>query len=92
VAIGGILVRVRARSQWTLYVGGNPAAVPMTATVSNVVHSLGQNWKLLTAAAFISMALPMVVFFMLQQYFVRGILVGAVKRVRPCGEECARRS
>jgi len=62
-----------------IYVGGSPAVAPMTVTVSNLVSSLGQNWQLLTAAAFISMALPMAVFFMLQQYFVRGILAGAVK-------------
>lgn len=62
-----------------IYVGGSPAVAPMTVTVSNLVNSLGQNWQLLTAAAFISMALPMVVFFSLQQYFVRGILAGAVK-------------
>lgn len=62
-----------------IYVGGAPAVAPMTVTVSNLVNSLGQNWQLLTAAAFLSMALPMVVFFALQQYFVRGILAGAIK-------------
>jgi len=62
-----------------IYVGGTPAVAPMTVTVSNLVNSLGQNWQLLTAAAFISMALPMAVFFALQQYFVRGILAGAIK-------------
>ena len=48
-------------------------------TVSHLVSSLGQNWQLLTAAAFISMVLPLAVFFSLQQSFVRGILAGAVK-------------
>lgn len=62
-----------------IFVGGTPAVAPMTVTVSNLVNSLGQNWQLLTAAAFISMLLPMVVFFTLQQYFVRGILAGAIK-------------
>jgi alpha-glucoside transport system permease protein len=62
-----------------IYVGGRPAVAPMTVTVSNLVNSLGQNWQLLTAAAFISMALPLAVFFALQRYFVRGILAGAVK-------------
>ena len=62
-----------------IYGGGTPAVAPMTVTVSNLVNSLGQNWQLLTAAAFISMALPMAVFFALQQYFVRGILAGAIK-------------
>ena len=62
-----------------VYLGGSPAVAPMTVTVSNLVNSLGQNWQLLTAAAFISMALPLVLFFSLQQYFVRGILAGSVK-------------
>ena len=41
--------------------------------------SQGQSWHLLTAGAFISMVLPMVVFFSLQRYFVRGMTAGAVK-------------
>jgi alpha-glucoside transport system permease protein len=40
---------------------------------------MGIGWQLLTAAAFISMALPMIVFFSLQRFFVRGMLAGAVK-------------
>jgi alpha-glucoside transport system permease protein len=48
-------------------------------TVSNLVNSLGGNWQLLTAAAFISMALPLAVFLSLQRYFIRGILAGAIK-------------
>lgn len=62
-----------------VYVGGTPNVAPMTVTVSNLVNSLGGNWQLLTSAAFISMLLPLVVFFALQQYFVRGILAGAIK-------------
>lgn len=62
-----------------IYLGGHPAVAPMTVTVSNLVNSLGGNWELLTAAAFISMLLPLVVFFALQRYFVRGILAGSVK-------------
>lgn len=62
-----------------IYLGGTPSVAPMTVTVSNLVNSLGQNWQLLTAAAFISMILPLIVFFSLQQYFVRGILAGSVK-------------
>ncbi|MGZ8599208.1 MAG: carbohydrate ABC transporter permease, partial [Actinomycetota bacterium] len=38
-----------------------------------------ENWQLLTAAAFISMSLPLVVFFSLQKYFVRGLTAGSVK-------------
>jgi alpha-glucoside transport system permease protein len=62
-----------------IYVGGFPSVAPMTVTISNLVNSLGQGWQLLTAAAFISMLLPLVVFFALQRYFVSGILAGSVK-------------
>ncbi|HOG48086.1 MAG TPA: carbohydrate ABC transporter permease [Anaerolineae bacterium] len=62
-----------------IYLGGQRSVAPMTVTVANLVNSYGQDWQLLTAAAFISMLLPMVVFFSLQQYFVRGILAGSVK-------------
>jgi alpha-glucoside transport system permease protein len=62
-----------------IFLGGNPSVAPMTVTIANLVSSLGGNWQVLTAAAFISMALPLVVFFGLQRYFVRGILAGSVK-------------
>jgi alpha-glucoside transport system permease protein len=41
--------------------------------------SRGETWHLLTAAAFISMVLPVTVFFALQKYFVRGLTAGSVK-------------
>jgi alpha-glucoside transport system permease protein len=62
-----------------IYLGGSPTVGPVTLKVANLVGSRGQNWELLTAAAFVSMALPLVVFFLLQRYFVRGILAGSVK-------------
>jgi alpha-glucoside transport system permease protein len=62
-----------------VYLGGSPSVAPMTVTVSNLVNSLGQSWQLLTAAAFLSMVLPLAVFIALQQYFVRGVLSGSVK-------------
>jgi alpha-glucoside transport system permease protein len=62
-----------------IYLGGSPDVAPLTVTVSNLVNSLGQDWQLLTAAAFVSMALPLLVFVTLQRYFVRGILAGSVK-------------
>ena len=62
-----------------IYLGGTPSVAPMTLTIANLTNSLGQGWQLLTAAAFISMALPLVVFFSMQRYFVRGILAGSVK-------------
>ena len=62
-----------------IYLGGTEKVSPLTLRLSSLVNSLGQNWHLLTAAAFISMALPLVLFFSLQRYFVRGILAGSVK-------------
>ena len=62
-----------------IYLGGTEEVAPLTLKLSSLINSLGQNWHLLTAAAFISMALPLVVFFSLQRYFVRGILAGSVK-------------
>lgn len=62
-----------------IYLGGFPQVAPMTVTISNLVSSLGANWQVLTAAAFVSMFLPMIVFFSLQKYFVRGVLAGSIK-------------
>jgi alpha-glucoside transport system permease protein len=62
-----------------VYLGGSRSVAPMTVTISNLVNSFGSSWHLLTAAAFVSMMLPLVVFFALQRYFVEGILAGAVK-------------
>jgi len=60
-----------------VFLGGQKPV--LTYQISNMVSSLGAGWHLLTAAAFISMALPMIVFFSLQRFFVRGMLAGAVK-------------
>ena len=51
----------------------------VTSALANLVGERGQDWHLLTAGAFISMVLPMVVFFALQRYFVRGLMAGSVK-------------
>jgi alpha-glucoside transport system permease protein len=62
-----------------ILLGGAPDRAPLTVTIANLVNSYGQGYQLLTAAAFISMALPLVIFFSMQRYFVRGILAGSVK-------------
>lgn len=62
-----------------VYLGGSPDVAPLTVAISNLVGSRGRGWELLTAAAFISVSLPLVVFFSLQRYFIRGILAGSVK-------------
>ncbi|MEO8229185.1 MAG: carbohydrate ABC transporter permease [Chloroflexota bacterium] len=63
-----------------MFIGAqNAGNLPLTIAIANLSTSLGGDWQLLMAAAFISMALPLVVFFALQRYFVRGITGGAVK-------------
>jgi alpha-glucoside transport system permease protein len=62
-----------------IFLGGNPQYAPMTLTVANLLGSYGTNYQVLTAAAFISMVLPLTVFFSLQRYFVRGMLAGSIK-------------
>ena len=61
------------------YLGGLPDQSVMTLELSRLVGGRGQQWHLLTAGAFVTMLLPMVVFLALQRYFVRGILSGSVK-------------
>jgi alpha-glucoside transport system permease protein len=62
-----------------IFLGGTRQNRVLTIALANLVGSRGENWELLTAAAFISMALPLIVFFALQKYFVRGLTAGAVK-------------
>jgi alpha-glucoside transport system permease protein len=63
-----------------VYLGAStPQNLPLTVLVANLSNSLGGEWHFLMAAAFISMALPLIVVFGLQRFFVRGITGGAVK-------------
>lgn len=62
-----------------IYLGGTPDVAPITVQVSSLVGSYGQDWEVLTAAVFVSMLLPLSIFFGLQRYFVRGILAGSIK-------------
>jgi len=63
-----------------IYLGASASEnLPMTVQIANLVNSQGGGWELLGPAAFVSMALPLIVFFALQRYFVRGITGGAVK-------------
>jgi alpha-glucoside transport system permease protein len=59
--------------------GGTRETRVLTIALANLVGSRAENWHLLTAAAFVSMALPLAVFFALQKYFVRGLTAGSVK-------------
>ncbi len=51
----------------------------ITSALAAIVGEKGQDWHLLTSGAFLSMVLPLAVFFALQRYFVRGMLAGSVK-------------
>ena len=51
----------------------------ITQRLADIVGSRGNDWHLLTAGAFITMLLPLIVFFSLQRFFVRGLLAGSVK-------------
>ncbi|HEY9738554.1 MAG TPA: carbohydrate ABC transporter permease [Trichocoleus sp.] len=62
-----------------VYLGGNQNVAPVTLILRNLVGDRGQDWHLLTAGAFVSMIVPLLVFFALQRYFVRGLLAGSVK-------------
>lgn len=62
-----------------IYLGGHQSVAPLTMRLSSLVGSHGQDWHVLTAAAFVSMIVPLIVFLSLQKYFVRGLLGGAVK-------------
>lgn len=62
-----------------VYLGGTPDVAPLTMRLTTLVGSRGEAWHLLTAGAFVTMIVPLIVFFALQRYFVRGILAGSVK-------------
>jgi alpha-glucoside transport system permease protein len=62
-----------------VFLGTNPDVAVLTARVSQLVGSRGAAWHLLTAGAFVSMVIPLIVFLSLQRFFVRGLLAGSVK-------------
>ena len=62
-----------------IFLSQNRDASPLTIQLVNLVTSRGQGTELLPAAAFISMVVPLIIFFSLQRYFVRGLLAGSVK-------------
>ncbi|SFE98217.1 alpha-glucoside transport system permease protein [Paenibacillus algorifonticola] len=62
-----------------VFIGSQPDVQVMSMRIAAMVGSKGSDWHLLTAAAFVSMLMPLTVFFALQKYFVRGLLGGSVK-------------
>jgi alpha-glucoside transport system permease protein len=62
-----------------VFLGTNPEKTVLTARLSALVGERGQDWHVLTSGAFLTMIIPLIVFFSLQRYFVRGLTAGSVK-------------
>jgi alpha-glucoside transport system permease protein len=57
----------------------SPDTQPMTVRMQAMLGTYASEWDIMSASAFISMVVPLIVFFALQRYFVTGITAGAVK-------------
>ena len=56
-----------------------PSEIILTAKLKELLGSRGENWEILTTGAFVSMTIPLFIFFALQRYFIRGLVAGSVK-------------
>lgn len=63
----------------TVFLGNRPNQLVMTGVLRELLGSRGGDWEILAASAFVSIAVPLFVFFALQKYLVRGLLAGSVK-------------
>jgi alpha-glucoside transport system permease protein len=59
--------------------GGNLDVSPLTVRLAELSGTRGADWHLLSAGAFVSLVVPLIVFLSLQRFFVRGLLAGSVK-------------
>jgi alpha-glucoside transport system permease protein len=59
--------------------GGNLEISPLTVRLAELSGTRGNDWQVLSAGAFVSMIVPLIVFLSLQRFFVRGLLAGSVK-------------
>ena len=62
-----------------VFLGKAPDQIVLTIKLNDLLGSRGESWEILTATAFVSIAVPVAVFFSLQRFFVRGLLAGSVK-------------
>ena len=62
-----------------VFLGTTDDEMVLTGTLLNLMGSRGGDWEILSASAFISIAVPLAVFFAMQKYLVRGLLAGSVK-------------
>ncbi|GAA1759685.1 carbohydrate ABC transporter permease [Nocardioides hankookensis] len=62
-----------------VFSGGSLDTSPLTVRLAELSGTRGQDWYLLSAGAFVSLVVPLIVFLSLQRYFVRGLMAGSVK-------------
>lgn len=62
-----------------IFAGGGNETAPLTVRLAEMAGTRGNEWQRLTAGAFVSIVVPLVVFLSLQRFFVRGLLAGSVK-------------
>ena len=62
-----------------VFLGTDNEQLVLTGRLNGLLGSRGGNWEILTTSAFITIVVPLLVFFSLQRYFVRGLLAGSVK-------------
>ena len=62
-----------------VFLGTSADTAVVTANLARLIGDRGQDWHLLTAGAFVTMIVPLIIFFSLQRYFVRGLTAGSVK-------------
>jgi alpha-glucoside transport system permease protein len=62
-----------------VFLGKAPENIVLTIKLNDLLGSRGESWEILTASAFVSIAVPVAIFFALQRFFVRGLLSGSVK-------------
>lgn len=62
-----------------VFLGAQESKLVLTGKLVSLLGSRGNNWEILTAGAFVTIVVPLIVFFSLQRYFVRGLLAGSVK-------------
>ena len=61
------------------FASGTEEVAPINSKLASLVGQYGSGYTQLSAGAFITIAIPLIVFFSLQKYFVRGLLAGSVK-------------
>ncbi|KQZ97626.1 alpha-glucoside ABC transporter permease [Rhizobium sp. Root564] len=62
-----------------VFLGTQKDELVLTGALNALLGSRGGNWEILTASAFVTIIVPLCVFFALQRYLVRGLLAGSVK-------------